>query len=360
MKCKETIIWSKLWFNTQNKWVETQVNLPECLLIEPLPMQDFLLPNNQQHQRQTMNFNHYYPRQCFTTPSMLQPHKICTIHINTLSTINNLNEIESTSMKIDICHRAAKKYYAIDQITIQRDGYDIVDRMTSIIDSLIEVSIFPSFLCLLIIVFDEIDLNFDETSEFDYGCGNKTDATMILSMKLNIYHRKEYNFKLVIQITIGIDVIGITFIMNIVIIVLRLPSFLDALPIIFDGINSNLHKLIEFERNHSNNNNITIVFASVDTTRGTAIVFEFFVIVVYFIMQVIDESSLNILLLMEFGAIIVTITQLVLKLIVQTIICAVFSHSQVTRSVCGVFSSLFCPLSIFWGLVEKSIKKHST
>ena len=307
-----------------------------------------------------MKFNHYYPKQFFTTHPILRSRKIYTIYINTLSTTNNLSGIDPTLVMIDICHKAKKKCYVIDQITIRRGGYDIFDGLAFIIDILIDVSIFASFLCLLIIVFDEIDLNVDETSECKYGDGNNNDANMI-SMKINIYHGKEYNFNIVNQNTLGIndnDIFNkITFIINIVVKVLRLLLFLDALPIIFDGINSNLHKLIESERNHSNNNNITVVLANVDTIRGTVIVFEFDRIVIYFIIQVIDESSLNILLIIEFDAIIITITQLVLKLIVQTIIWEVFCHPQVIRNVCGVFSSLFYPLSIFFGLVEKSFKK---
>ena len=317
--------------------------------MERLPIQDFLVQNNQYHQQQKMKFNHY-PKRCFTIPLILRSRKVCTIYINTLSTINNLNP---TSVMVNICHQAKKKCYAINRITIRLDGYDIFDGMTFMIDILIEVSIFASFLCLLIIVFDKIDLNFDETSECKYGCGNKKDANMI-SMKINIYHRKEYNFDIVNQIIVGINADGafniIIVLISIAINVLRLPSFLDALSIIFDGINSNLHRLIEYECNHRNNNKITVVLANVDTIRGTAIVFEFCTIVIYFIIQVIDESSLNILLLIEFDAIIITITQLVLKLIEETIIWPVLRRTQVIRSVCGVFSLLFVSIVYFFGL----------
>ena len=303
-----------------------------------------------------MNFNHYYPKHPFTTPAVSQSHKICHVYINNLSTINILNQISPLLMTIDIFHQAEKKYYAIDGITTPRDGNDIIDGMAFIIDILNVVSSF-AFSCLLMIVFDEIDVNFDEIREFIYGCDNNRDATMILSIKINIYYRKEYNFNLVNQIIIGVGDSGIcnkiTFIIHIVIKLLILPSFLDVLPIKFNGINSNLHQLIEFEYNHSNNNNTTVVLANAETIRGTTIVFEFFTIVIYFIMQIIGESSLNILLSIELDAIIVTIIQLVVKLLVHTITWAVFCHPQVIQviySVCGVFSLLFRPLSILLGL----------
>ena len=69
-----------------------------------------------------------------------------------------------------------KKCYAIDQITIGLDIYDIVDAIAFIID----VSICASLLYLLTVVFDGFDLNFDKPREFGCGDGNNSEATVIL------------------------------------------------------------------------------------------------------------------------------------------------------------------------------------
>ena len=58
-------------------------------------------------------------------------------------------------------------------------NYDTVDAIAIIIDALIQVSIFASFLYILTVVFEGFDLNFDKPNEFECGCGNNSEVTVI-------------------------------------------------------------------------------------------------------------------------------------------------------------------------------------
>ena len=121
-----------------------------------------------------------YPKKWLSIPFISQSHKIFILYINIPSaTIDNLNPI---CLSIDICNRVQKECYTIDQITIELDicNYDIVDAITFIIDALIQVSIFASFLYILTVVFDGFNLNFDKSNEFECGRGNNSEVTVIL------------------------------------------------------------------------------------------------------------------------------------------------------------------------------------
>ena len=86
--------------------------------------------------------------------------------------------------------------------------------------------------------------------------------------------------------------------------------------IIFDGIESNTDKPNKFEYNYVTNSSImTNVFC---TISGVAIVVVFLIDVVYFVTQVVDESSLNLSLLVELDAIIVEIAQWILYLVTES------------------------------------------
>ena len=149
-------------------------------------------------------------------------------------------------------------------------------------------------------------------TEFIIGVSYKSNMFNQVSMKINIYHGTEYNYNFINQVTVGIYVNDIfnetAFMVNNPAKISRLPSFLEALPIIFDGINSHSDKIFEFECNHDDNNNISVVISNMHTITNTTIV----------CVQVANQSSLNMLLSIEFYAIAVVITQLVFKSIVQT------------------------------------------
>ena len=126
-----------------------------------------------------MKFKQCYPKKWFSIPFILQSYRIFTMYINIpLTTTDTLNQIGP--MSIDICNQILKKCETIDQITIGFDIYDIVDAIAFMIDALIHVSIFASFLYLLTVVFDGFDLNFDKPSEFECGGGNSSEVTVIL------------------------------------------------------------------------------------------------------------------------------------------------------------------------------------
>ena len=108
-----------------------------------------------------------------------------------------------------------------------------------------------------------------------------------------------------------------------------------------NGINLNSDKLNKYEYNYVTNNNITIITKTFYTIRGAAIEIVFLVDVVYFLIPLMDKSSLNITLSIELNAIIVEIVQLILHLGLQSSITAVDCNTQVVHHVCAVFYCIF-------------------
>ena len=109
--------------------------------------------------------------------------------------------------------------------------------------------------------------------------------------------------------------------------------------IIFDGIKSNTDKLSKFEYNYVTNS--SIMTNSFCTISGVAIVIVLLVDVVYFVIQVVDESSLNISLLIELDAITVKIAQWILYLAIESSISPGVCKTQLMHHVCVVFCYLF-------------------
>ena len=89
------------------------------------------------------------------------------------------------------------------------------------------------------------------------------------------------------------------------------------------------------------NNSTAIIANTFRTIPGAAIVIAFLADVVYFVTQVMDESSLNITLSIELDAIIVEIA---LYSDLQLLIGAVDCNTQVMHLVCAVFYIFFCIL----------------
>ena len=125
-------------------------------------------------------------------------------------------------------------------------------------------------------------------------------------------------------------------------------AFGNEFIIIFDGINLNSHKLNKFEHNYVTNNSITIIANCICESDGASIVIAFLAHVVYFVIQVIDESLLNITLLIEFDAIIAAIAHSILNLGVQSSIGPVDCNTQVMHHVCVVFLLYFFFYIVFF------------
>ena len=131
-----------------------------------------------------------------------------------------------------------------------------------------------------------------------------------------------------------------TFVIDIFCKSLTLISFVHVFSIIFDEINLSSDKLSKFECNCINSSNNITIINTVYQISGEAIVVEFCVDAIYFVIQVMDDSSLSIPLPIEFGAIVVETVQLVIYLIVQSSI-DVDRDTQVMHNVCCVVFSLF-------------------
>ena len=115
--------------------------------------------------------------------------------------------------------------------------------------------------------------------------------------------------------------------------------FVDTFSIVFAEINVGFDKLSKFKYNYVSNNDIIVIMNTFCTIGGAAIVIGFFSAVIYFVIQLIDKSSLNILLSIESHAIIVGIVQVVLYLGVQSSIDAIGCNTQVMHNVCAVLLS---------------------
>ena len=86
---------------------------------------------------------------------------------------------------------------------------------------------------------------------------------------------------------------------------------------------------------------ILYMYSNITIIGGGAIETGLFVYVVYFIIQGMDKSLLNIQLSFEFDAIVVAIDQLTSNFAVQSSIAAVCAYAQVLHNVCAGFYSFF-------------------
>ena len=122
------------------------------------------------------------------------------------------------------------------------------------------------------------------------------------AMKIDIYDRTRYNTD---QIIICSTFNSIAFVIDVFVEILLLTSFINAFAIIFTGIMVYSDKRSKFDYNYVNHHNIIII--NTFLIGGTVIVFGFFLDVIHFVIQVIDES-LNVLCSIELYVIIIKIT----------------------------------------------------
>ena len=152
---------------------------------------------------------------------------------------------------------------------------------------------------------------------------NQFSVTQMTQSNANWYELKRYEYdmdhsdpltihnKFIITISYNLDIINIVFMID------------------------NICKVINIY------SNITII-------GGGAIEVGLFVYVVYFIIQAMDKSLLNVQLSFEFDAIIVAMDQLMSNFAVQSSIAAVCAYTQVLHNVCAVFYSFFSFILFFF------------
>ena len=94
--------------------------------------------------------------------------------------------------------------------------------------------------------------------------------------------------------------------------------------------------------NYIHNNDNIVIMNAFSTIDGATIVVGFFLDVIYFAIQVVDESPLNIAMSIELGVNIVEIARLTSYLGVQlSFLLAVGCSTQLKHNVCGVFYYFF-------------------
>ena len=137
------------------------------------------------------------------------------------------------------------------------------------------------------------------------GSGYDLESIEPIIMGIDICNRMGYNYDTIYQITVGIDVYCILNEMVLVDFLIKisiLTSFLDTLIIVFDEINSNMDKLSEFECEYVNNIYLDIIITHRNKISVAAPAVGFFLAV--FFVQAMHDSSLNITILIEFESII--------------------------------------------------------
>ena len=167
----------------------------------------------------------------------------------------------------------------------------------------------------------------------------------LIALLIDIPNRITSNctWYLIYRMTAGILVYDIFYVMVFVmdIMIKRLTlSFLHTLCFIFDGIISHSDKQIAIEWFSGNNSFCEI--------GDAAIVLTAFLTVIYFVMQVMDRYSLDMILSVDFDASIIAFAQLILYSTPCLMTSAIYFNQQVTRNVSYVISlSFFC---IVWRL----------
>ena len=164
--------------------------------------------------------------------------------------------------------------------------------------------------------------------------GYDLDSPDLLAIKIDIYDMD--------QTKVGVDACDTFSIMSFVIAsFVEILIFVDTFSIVFAEINVDFYKLSKFEYNYINNNDIIVTMDTLCTIGGAAIVIEFLSAVIFFVIQLIDKSSLNIMWSIESHAIIIGIVQVVLYLGAESSIDAKGCNTQVMHNVCAVFVIFF-------------------
>ena len=132
---------------------------------------------------------------------------------------------------------------------------------------------------------------------------------------------------------------GIAFVIAIGIwIILPLSFLLYESLIIFEKTVSHFNTLgiNDHECTYYNDSNVSIPISNFYKIGGAASIVEVFLIVIYFIMQLIDRLSLNIILLIEFCANIVVFAELILHLIVRFSISVNYCYTPVVNETLNI------------------------
>ena len=169
----------------------------------------------------------------------------------------------------------------------------------------------------------------------------KFDPFDQIVIRVDICNRVWYNLDSIDRITMKIDVSGIfnsfVFVIHILIKKSILVLSLDVLIIIFGGMALNSDKQSEFECDSRNNDYATIITNNFYKIHGTPIVVAFSVDVCYFIFPAMDTSSIPI----EFEALIIKISPLILNFTTPLSINTINYHTQIKHNVCTICSFIF-------------------
>ena len=202
-----------------------------------------------------------------------------------------------------------------------------------------------------IFVFNGITLIFDISIKIGLLVSFIETSTII--MRIEFCNGIKNNCNPMGRITIRIDVDdvfnGMFFMINIYISIKISISilFLDALMTIVDRINSNVKKIPEIEYGYDDNGNVTILVNNLSKiNNGATFVGEFFLAVIFFIVQAINGSSLIITVSIKSSVNTVAIVQLNTNLAARSSTAVAVCH---THNVCAVFYFIFA-FFVFCGL----------
>ena len=130
---------------------------------------------------------------------------------------------------------------------------------------------------------------------------------------------------------------GMASVVNNLIETLLLRSILDVLAIIYYAIGINLAKTNKIGCINDNGSNVTMMVVDVCQTDCDEFEMEFFFTVIYFIMQIMDASLLNITVSIKFALFIIAMVQLESNLGVLSKIGAIDCDTVLTHIVCYAF-----------------------
>ena len=127
---------------------------------------------------------------------------------------------------------------------------------------------------------------------------------------------------------------------------------LVTLPNILDGIDFNLAKTSEFERNSGDDNDGIGITSNIYQSKGAPVGVGFFLATIYSIRQVIVGVSLIIAVSIGIAAFSVLIARLQLNLNVESSVGVIYCDSGVIQESCYFFCNVFSFLSVFFQFVN--------
>ena len=177
-----------------------------------------------------------------------------------------------------------------------------------------------------------LDLTDSRKIEFVIGFGYCLNQNNQTTMIIYIWNTIGYNSD-TCTITMRINVYGILDVITSVISILTkiaiLVSAFVILTVIFDEINDNLNKVSESKCCYDLNSNVCKKNLTTCVPPLISYKLFIFVVVIFFIMQVMDASSLRVVSSFEFD------------LFIQSSVGAAYCNTEMIRNVCVVFYSVF-------------------